>query len=45
MPKQALLYPTTFHTTTPPPFVFFSLSVKQTLIQVQMLNSQGMQRT
>lgn len=45
MPKQALLYPTTFHHHHPALFVFFSLSLEQTLIQVQMLNSQGMQWT
>lgn len=41
MPKQALLCPTTFPL-PPPPFVFFSLSLEQTPIQVQTLNSQGM---
>lgn len=40
MPKQSLLYPTHFF-----PFAFFSLFLEQTLIQVQMLNSQGMQWT
>lgn len=45
MPEQALLYPTTFHHCHPPLFIFFSLSLEQTLIQVQMLNSQGMQWT
>lgn len=46
MPKQALLCPTTFPLPPPTPlFVFFSPSLEQTPIQVQMLNSQGMQWT
>lgn len=39
MPEQALLCPITFPPPPPPPpmFVFFSLYLEQTLIQVQML--------
>lgn len=40
--KTGLIVSYHFSITTPPLFVFFSLSLEQTPIQVQTLNSQGM---